>query len=171
MQRETPPGSVMHKPEQQPGEVDGEHRSPTRRHELGGSSHLPATQLSVQQSVLTLQVWWKPLHVLQFTPTRQVLPKQQPFEQLVASQTQVALAPVPEQRVPDGQAPPVEPHTQLFDEVSQRLVLLPTQVTQAEPAAPHAVSVSGVVHVEPLQQPDGHKVGLQPEQVPSAFGG
>jgi hypothetical protein len=58
MQRRTPPGSRSHRPEQQPGEVDDEQRSPGNRHALGGSSHLPATQLSVQQSVLTLQVWW-----------------------------------------------------------------------------------------------------------------
>jgi hypothetical protein len=151
--------------------VAGAHVSPTRRHELGGISHLPATQLSVQQSVLVLQVWWKPLHVLQLTPTKQLLPKQQPLAQLVVSHTQVALAPVPEQRVPDGQAPPVEPHTQLFDAESQRLVVVPAQVMQAAPAAPHSVSVSGVMQDEPLQQPFGHSVELQPEQTPSAFGG
>ena len=58
MQRATPPGSFSHSPEQQPGEVAAEHRSPTRRQALAGSSHLPATQLSVQQSVFWLQVWW-----------------------------------------------------------------------------------------------------------------
>ena len=58
MQRMMPPGSFSHRPEQQPGDDDGEQVSPGRRHALGGSSHLPATQLSVQQSVLTLQVWW-----------------------------------------------------------------------------------------------------------------
>ena len=107
----------------------------------------------------------------QLTPTLQVLPKQQPLAQLVASQMQVALEPVPEQRVPDGQAPPVEPHTQLFDVVSQRLVVVPAQLMQAAPAAPQSLSVSGVMQVEPLQQPLGHKVELQPEQTPSAFGG
>jgi hypothetical protein len=58
MQRKTPPGSCSHNPEQQVGELFGVHTSPTRRHWLAASSHLPATQLSVQQSVLTLQVWW-----------------------------------------------------------------------------------------------------------------
>ena len=58
MQRSTPPGSCSHSPVQQLGEVDGEQVSPTSRHEVAASSHLPATQLSVQQSVLTLQVWW-----------------------------------------------------------------------------------------------------------------
>jgi hypothetical protein len=111
------------------------------------------------------------LHVAQFTPTRQLEPRQQPLEQLVVSQMQVALLPVPEQRVPDGQAPPVEPQTQLLAVVSQRLVCVPTQVMQAVPAAPHALSVSGVVQVEPAQQPDGHNVELQPEQTPSEFGG
>jgi hypothetical protein len=110
------------------------------------------------------------LHVAQFTPTRQLAPRQQPLVQLVASQMQVALAPVPEQRVPDGQAPPVEPHTQLLDVVSQRLVLVPTQVTQAVPAAPQLVSLSAV-QLEPVQQPVEHKVELQPEQTPSEFGG
>lgn len=56
MQRLTPAGSFSHRPEQQAGDDDGVHRSPGNRHELGASSHLPATQLSVQQSVLTLQV-------------------------------------------------------------------------------------------------------------------
>jgi hypothetical protein len=111
------------------------------------------------------------LHVLQLTPTRHVLPAQQPLEQLVASHTHVADAPVPAQRVPDGQTPPVEPQTQLFDVVSQRLVLLPAQVTHAAPTAPHALSVSGVTQLEPLQQPFGHNVELQPEQTPSEFGG
>ena len=92
------------------------------------------------------------------------------MEQLVASQTQMAPAPVPEQRVPDGQAPPVEPQTQLFELVSQRLVLLPTQVTQAAPMAPQLVSLSAV-QLEPVQQPVVHKVELQPEQTPSEFGG
>ena len=58
MQRNTPAGSCSHSPEQQAGEVAGVHKSPTRRHELAASSHLPMTQLSVQQSVLRLQVWW-----------------------------------------------------------------------------------------------------------------
>jgi hypothetical protein len=108
--------------------------------------------------------------VAQLTPTSQVLPKQQPLAQLVVSQTQVAVAPVPEQRVPDGQAPPVEPHTQLFDDVSQRLVVVPAQLMQAAPAAPQSLSVSGVMQLEPLQQPFGHNVALQPEQTPSGFG-
>jgi hypothetical protein len=58
MQRRVPPGSFSHRPEQQPGDDDGEQTSPGRRHELAASSHLPATQLSVQQSVFWLQVWW-----------------------------------------------------------------------------------------------------------------
>lgn len=97
------------------------------------------------------------------------MPEQQPLEQLVASQMQVALAPVPEQRVPDGQAPPVEPHTHCLAVVSQRLVAVPTQVPQDAPAAPQAVSVSGCVQIAPVQQVL-HKVALQPEQVPSGFG-
>jgi len=97
------------------------------------------------------------------------VPEQQPFEQLVVSQMQVALVPVPEQRVPDGHGPPVEPQTQLLAVVSQRLVCVPTQVTHAEPAAPQAVSLSAV-QVEPVQQPVEHKVELQPEQTPSGLG-
>jgi hypothetical protein len=107
------------------------------------------------------------LHVAQLTPTRQVAPEQQPFGHEVASQTQVALVPLPEQRVPDGQTPPVEPQTQLLEVASQRLVDDVAQVTQALPAGPQAVSVSGVTQLEPEQQPFGHKVALQPEQTPS----
>ena len=95
------------------------------------------------------------------------MPEQQPLAQLVVSQMQVALVPLPEQRVPDGHGPPVEPHTHVFAVVSQRFVDVVAQVMQAEPTAPHALSVSGVVHVEPLQQPLGHKVALQPEQTPA----
>lgn len=108
--------------------------------------------------------------MLQSTPTRQTPPEQQPLAQLVVSQTQVALVPLPEQRVPDGQAPPVRPHTHALALVSQRLVCVPAQVTHAEPAAPQALSVSGVVQVEPAQQPVGQSVALQPEQTPSGLG-
>ena len=86
------------------------------------------------------------------------------------SQMQVAAVPVPEQRCPDGQGPPVEPHTHALALVSQRLVEVPTQVPQALPAAPHAVSVSGVVQTEPAQQPLAQSVALQPEQTPSGLG-
>jgi len=95
------------------------------------------------------------------------LPEQQPLAQLVLSQTHVAAAPVPEQRVPVGQAPPVEPHTHALALVSQRFVVVDAQVMQAEPAAPHALSVSGSVQLEPVQQPDEQSVELQPEQTPS----
>ena len=56
MQRVAPPGSRSHSPVQQPGDDAGEQLSPTRRHALAASSHLPATQLSVQQSVFWLHV-------------------------------------------------------------------------------------------------------------------
>jgi hypothetical protein len=46
----------LHAPEQHCGELLGVHRSPTGRQALAASWHLPATQLSEQQSVLTLQV-------------------------------------------------------------------------------------------------------------------
>lgn len=78
----------------------------------------------------------------------------------------MADAPVPTQARPAGHAPPVEPHSHVRVAASQRLVLAVAQLTHAAPIAPHAVSVSGVVHVEPVQQPDGHSVELQPEQRP-----
>lgn len=81
--------------------------------------------------------------------------------------TQVAAAPVPEQTVPVGQGPPVEPHTQASLVVSQRLVAVPTvQLTHAAPMAPQ-LPLPSAVQVEPVQQPVGHKVELQPEQTPS----
>lgn len=94
------------------------------------------------------------------------MPRQQPLLQLVVLQTQVALAPLPEQTVPDGQGPPVEPHTHALAIVSHRLVDGVAQLTHADPAGPQALSLSGV-QVEPLQHPDGHSVALQPEQTPS----
>ncbi|MDB4967384.1 MAG: hypothetical protein JWN44_3073 [Myxococcales bacterium] len=97
------------------------------------------------------------------------MPEQQPFEQLVLSQMHVAAVPLPEQRVPDGQTPPVDPQTHDFEVVSQRLVAVATQVPQALPAAPQLVSASAV-QVEPLQQPLGQSVALQPEQTPRGLG-
>ena len=106
----------------------------------------------------------------QFTPTAQVLPRQQPLVHEVASQVQVAVAPVPVHLVPAGHGPPVEPHTHALLLGSQRLVLVPpVQLTHAAPMAPHEVSPS-VVHVAPVQQPVVHKVELQPEQTPSGLG-
>ncbi|MDB4967383.1 MAG: hypothetical protein JWN44_3072 [Myxococcales bacterium] len=58
MQRKTPAGSFSHNEEQQAGELDGVQTVPTRRQALAACSHLPPTQLAVQQSVLALQVWW-----------------------------------------------------------------------------------------------------------------
>ena len=96
-------------------------------------------------------------------------PKQQPLVQLVVSQTHDADVPVPEQCVPVGHGPPVEPHTHLSEVVSQRFVVDVAQVTQAVPGEPQLVSLS-VVQVEPVQQPLGHSVELQPEQAPSGLG-
>jgi hypothetical protein len=58
MQRLTPAASFSHRPEQQAGEAPGVHTSPRSKHELAAMSHLPPTQLSEQQSVLTAQVSW-----------------------------------------------------------------------------------------------------------------
>jgi len=110
------------------------------------------------------------LQVVQLTPTRQLLPEQQPLAQLVVSQMQVALVSLPEQRVPAGQGPPVEPQTHAWPLVSQRLVAVPMQVTQALAAAPHWLSVSGETQIDPLQQPLGQSVELQPVQTPSGLG-
>jgi hypothetical protein len=59
--------------------VSAEQVSPVRTHDPAGTSHLPFTQLSVQQSVLRVQVWWNDRQVRQLTPTMQALPEQQPF--------------------------------------------------------------------------------------------
>jgi hypothetical protein len=57
-------------------------------HAVAGTSQLPFTQLSEQQSVLVEHFWWNDKHVAQFTPAKQLVPKQQPFEQVVALQMQ-----------------------------------------------------------------------------------
>jgi hypothetical protein len=62
--------------------------SPVGLHEVAGTSQLPATQLSEQQSVLAEHFWWNERQVAQLTPGKQVGPKQQPFEQVVVLQTQ-----------------------------------------------------------------------------------
>lgn len=60
------------------------HVSPVRTHDPAGTSHLPFTQLSEQQSVLRVQDWWNDRHVRQLTPGKHVLPEQQPLEHEVA---------------------------------------------------------------------------------------
>jgi hypothetical protein len=54
--------------------------SPVRTQVPAWTSHLPFTQLSVQQSVLRVHVWWNDRQVRQLTPGRQVLPEQHPLE-------------------------------------------------------------------------------------------
>jgi len=53
--------------------------SPTSLHADAGTSHLPATQLSEQQSVLTAHGWWNERQLEHDTPGKHCdVPKQQP---------------------------------------------------------------------------------------------
>jgi hypothetical protein len=53
--------------------------SPTSLHADAGTSHLPSTQLSEQQSVLTAHVWWNERQLEHDTPGKHCdVPKQQP---------------------------------------------------------------------------------------------
>jgi hypothetical protein len=141
--------------------------SPTRRQAEAGTSHLPPTQLSEQQSVLTPHGWWNDRQLEHDTPAKHCdAPKQQPPVHDCVVHWQVAAAPVPTQARPAGQGAPVEPHTHLSLDVSQRLVaVVAAQLTHAWPIAPQWVSPSAV-QVAPTQQPLGQSVELQPEQRP-----
>ena len=83
--------------------------SPVSRHEDAGTSHLLLTQLSEQQSVGLVQAFAYGRHVVQLTPAKQVVPKQQPFAQDVAVHWHVPAthcwpaahcAPLPQLQVP-----------------------------------------------------------------------
>jgi hypothetical protein len=62
--------------------------SPVGLQEVAGTSQVPLTQLSEQQSVLAEHFWWYERQVAQLTPGLQVVPKQHPFAQVVVLQTQ-----------------------------------------------------------------------------------
>jgi hypothetical protein len=68
-----------------------EHVSPVTLQALAGTSHLPFTQLSEQQSVLCVHNWWYEWQVAQLTPGKHVVPEQQPFAHDVASHLHVPL--------------------------------------------------------------------------------
>jgi hypothetical protein len=65
--------------------------SPVGLHDVAGTSHVPLTQLSEQQSVFFVHFWWKDKHVWQLTPGKHVPPEQQPFAQDVALHTHAPL--------------------------------------------------------------------------------
>jgi hypothetical protein len=71
------------------------HTSPVGLHAVTGTSHLPFTQLSEQQSVFTAHSWWNDLHVAQFTPAKHADPKQHPFVHVVGSHAQCETPPSP----------------------------------------------------------------------------
>jgi hypothetical protein len=130
-------------------------RSPVGLQDVAGTSQLPATQLSVQQSVLVEHFWWNERQVAQLTPAKQIAPKQQPFAQVVALQTQAP----PMHACPGahaGFAPHVQaPFVQPF--ASEGL-----QAVHAPPLLPQ-VATDGTSHVFPEQHPVAH-VCAQPSQ-------
>src|SRR2546425_236460 len=82
----SPPPRQKLKNEQRPARQNAVQQSPSAAHGEpatlqadAGTSQLPLTQLSEQQSVLRAHAWWNDLHVWQLTPTKQVAPKQQPL--------------------------------------------------------------------------------------------
>jgi hypothetical protein len=130
------------------------HVSPIGLHAVAGTSHFPFTQLSEQQSVLTVHDPWNDKHVEQFTPAKHDEPKQQPFVHVVVSQTQCETPPSP----PDAHLCPVL-HAGLvpqrhvpFEQLSANVVL---HVLHAPPPVPQAVT-EFVLHVLPVQQPFVH---------------
>jgi hypothetical protein len=102
------------------------------------------------------QCWKLPCDISQVEPE-----VQQPVQPLVALHTQVALAPLPLQTVPAGQAAPVEPHAQA--PLAQRFALVGLQVAQLPPPVVPQLLVSIVLWQAPeaSQQPLGHDVASQ----------
>jgi hypothetical protein len=130
--------------------------SPVGLHDVAGTSHLPPTQLSEQQSVFFEQLPWKGRQVAQFTPTKHSAPKQQPFAHEVAVHTQAPFWQV----WPLWQAGPV-PQEQ--PPLKQPSASLGSQVAQAAPPVPQLASDGGLWQVEPTQQP--LQVCAQPAQL------
>jgi hypothetical protein len=119
---------------------------PVGLHDEAGTSHLPFTQLSEQQSVFLAQLPWKGRQVAQLTPTKHCTPKQQPFGHEVLLHTQAPFW----HRPPLGQAGPL-PHEQA--PLVQLSASFGSQAMQAMPPAPQLVAVGGFWQVEPTQQP------------------
>jgi hypothetical protein len=129
------------------------HVSPVSRHEDAGTSHLLLTQLSEQQSVFWVQAFAYGRQVVQLTPAKHVLPKQQPFAQEVALHT----------HAPATHCWPAAhcgPLPQLHVPLEQPSESVGSHETHAFPLFPQVVT-DGVSHVLPLQQPDA-QVSEQP---------
>jgi hypothetical protein len=122
--------------------------SPVGLQEVAGTSQVPPTQLSEQQSVFTEHFWWNERQVAQLTPGLQVVPKQHPFEQVVLLQTQ---APFTQAWPVEHCAVPPQVQTPLV-QASARVVL---QVAHAPPFLPQLARL-GVSQVLPEQQPVVH---------------
>ena len=88
----------------------------------------------------------------------QLLPRQHPVGQEVASHWQVAEAPVPTHRRPRPQAVEV-PHRHWPE--PQLLEVAGRQAVQGFPFVPHAEMLGGALQVAPLQQPPTHEAALQ----------
>jgi hypothetical protein len=132
------------------------HVWPVGLHDDAGTSHLPPMQLSEQQSVFCVHVWWNDLHVAQLTPGKHAAPKQQPLVHVVELQTHWPLT----HFCPVEQALPV-PHAQWpFVHESARFG---SHVEHAPPFVPHVI-VDGWLHVLPVQHPVVH-VCEQPRHV------
>jgi hypothetical protein len=134
--------------------------SPVGLHDVAGTSQRPFTQLSEQQSVSFVQLWWKFRHVAQLTPTSHAVPKQQPFEHVVLLHVHwppthacplAQAGPAPQVHWP----PALHPSASLGSHATQ------TPLPCAHVFAGGAVQVAGL----PVQQPVGH-VAAQPAHVP-----
>jgi hypothetical protein len=122
--------------------------SPVSKHEDAGTSHLLLTQLSEQQSVGLVQALAYGRHVAQLTPAKHVVPpKQQPFAQDVALQTQVP----PTHCWPAAHCGPLpQLHVPVLE---QPLASIGSHAVHALPLLPQVLT-DGVSHVLPLQQPE-----------------
>lgn len=124
--------------------------SPVSLHVDAGTSHLLFTQLSEQQSVFLVHAFAYARQVEQFTPAKQVVPKQQPFAHDVALHTHVP----PTHCWPAAHCGPVP---QLHAPLAQPSASIGSHEMHALPLVPQVVS-EGVSHVLPEQQPDWHVV-------------
>jgi len=100
-------------------------------------------------------------HAACAVPLEQDAPEQQPAGQDVLLQTQA----FPLHTCPEPQPAPVpQPHRRVLKHVS---VVAVRQLTHDPPPVPQAALAVPVWQAPLRQQPEGHKVGLQPEHAPA----
>jgi hypothetical protein len=152
-------------PLQQPAHVAGSHTQVPAWHFCPAPQAAVAPHAQVPVALqLSERVVLQAVHAAAFVPQAeraggevQVVPEQQPLAQLVTSHTQLP----PMQCWPAAQAA-FAPHLQAPP--AHESARTGSHALHCAPVAPHWVAVVAVTQVEPLQQPVGQVVDVQPAQ-------